>query len=68
MQYGRKIQPTSFTTNVADSVVTTFDNNSFVIKDSLRKYGDVIYQAYINIYPLATYSWNDIANIVTTEL
>jgi hypothetical protein len=61
MQYGKKIQPTSFTTNVIDPTITLFDNSSFVMKDSLRKYGDVIYQAYINIYPLATYSWNDIA-------
>jgi len=68
MQYGKKIQPTSFTTNVTDPVVTIFDNNSFVMKDSLRRYGDVIYQAYKNIYPLATYSWNDIANGVTPSV
>lgn len=68
MQYGLKIQPTSFTTNVTDPVVATFDNSSYVMKDSLVKYGDVIYKAATNIYPLATYSWNDIANGATPEV
>ena len=61
MEYGKLIQPVSFTTNVVDDTYIVFDNTASVVSGKQRLYDSkYIYTAKTNIYPLATYSWNHI--------
>lgn len=72
MRYGKRILPISFTTNAVDEPITAFDNTALTPQFEQRLYdGKYIYEAYTNIYPLATYSWNHISeaeNGICTKL
>lgn len=59
MEYGVPVAPTTVTPDFSDPSVTAFNNVLGVPIDEVRRYNNRDYKALTNIYPLATYSWND---------
>lgn len=59
MEYGVPVTPVSAIPDFADPAVTAFSNTDGVTIESIRRYNSRDYKALANIYPLATYSWND---------
>lgn len=68
MEYGTIIAPTTVTPDFSDSSVTAFDNTAGVFVNEIRRYNYHDYRALANIYPLATYSWNDPNVGITPEV
>ena len=65
MEYGKPIVPSLVTTSLVDVLPDAFNNTEAVAVGQQRLQGDYIYEARKNIYPLATYSWNDFDTPVT---
>ena len=54
-------------TDVDGNVYPEWEVKSYM-KDAIVGYKGSLYKAYTNIYPLATYSWNDISSSITAEI
>lgn len=59
MEYGTPLQPDSFVPDFTDDTIADFDNVEAVAVGLRRKYEDVEYESFTNIYALAFYSWNE---------
>lgn len=54
-------------TDVDGNLYPEWDNISYM-KGTVVGYNGSLYEARTNIYPLATYSWNDISDTITAEV
>jgi hypothetical protein len=59
MEYGVPISPITVNPSFSDPSVTAFDNLLGVSLGGVRRYNNRDYKVLTNVYPLATYSWND---------
>lgn len=59
MEHGKPLTSSFMITTIEDVLPDDFNNILAVPQGEERLYGDFIYEANTNLYPLAKYSWND---------